>query len=35
MTVPTLWQGGPLEFAVASYLIVATAGTTLSVSNGW
>ena len=27
--------GGDIEFAVASYLIVATAGTTLSVSNGW
>ena len=27
--------GGALEFAVASYLIVATPGTTLSVSNGW
>ena len=26
--------GGELEFAVASYLVVATAGTTLSVSNG-
>eukprot|EP01052_Picozoa_sp_SAG31_P007166 SAG31_NODE_338_length_17490_cov_7.707032_9_plen_73_part_00 len=27
--------GGDLEFAVASYLIVVTPGTTLSVSNGW
>jgi len=27
--------GGPLEFAVASYLVVATPGTTLSVSNNW
>ncbi len=27
--------GGELEFAVASYLIVAEPGTTLSVSNGW
>ena len=27
--------GGALEFAVASYLVVVAAGTTLSVSNGW
>jgi hypothetical protein len=27
--------GGPIEFAIASYLIVASAGTTLSVSTGW
>ncbi len=27
--------GGPLEFSVASYLIVAEPGTTLSVSHGW
>ena len=27
--------GGALEFAVASYLIVATPGTALSISNGW
>ena len=26
---------GPLEFAVASYLVVASPGTTLSVSDGW
>ena len=27
--------GGPIEFAIASYLIVASAGTTLSISTGW
>jgi hypothetical protein len=27
--------GGPIEFAIASYLIVATPGTTLSISQGW
>jgi hypothetical protein len=27
--------GGELEFAVASYLVVASAGSTLSVSRGW
>lgn len=27
--------GGTIEFNIASYLIVASAGTTLSVSHGW